>query len=72
MGPTHVLGSLCRPILLLLTGTLFFCVFKTAALTTKYRQKALGFFSTENESQRRIRVCCSKLVRRITRLLDTF
>jgi len=40
VGPIFVLGSLCRPIFFLLTGTLFFCVFTAAALTTKYGYKA--------------------------------
>lgn len=41
VGPTHVLGSLCLPVFFfLLTGTLFFCVFTTAALTTKSGYKA--------------------------------
>jgi hypothetical protein len=40
VGPTHVLGSLCRPVFFLLTGTLFFCVFTTAGPTTKYGYKA--------------------------------
>jgi hypothetical protein len=38
------------------------------SMDTKHKD----FFSSEKERQRRIRVCCSKLVRQIARLLDKF